>query len=317
MFKAFTMSKPPQNIIAVTGTTATGKTSKALEIAQQQLKENKVDQVIIISADSKQIYSELPILTGADVPIGWEMLSSEKSSSKAFYHFFKHPALNIELHGIGILKGNRSWGAGEFAKLAGSLLKNGKLNTLFIIVGGNGFYHKQLFYPSESMSFKSKPNPELRAELEGESLENLQNKLREIWPERLESMNYSDENNPRRLIRAIEIATTDPQQIQLKIETKKTAYPHEKISMVITPKELEIKISQRIHDRIQSNVVGEVEKFDKKYPEKNLPAKTSLGYQKILEFIKGDLDSTELKKQWLIKELQYAKRQITWWQKYL
>lgn len=311
------MSKTPQNIIAITGTTATGKTSKALEISEQYLEENKAEQVIIISADSKQIYSELPILTGADVPSEWQTFSTEKSTSKAFYHFFEHPTLNIELHGIGILKGDREWGAGEFAKLAGSLLKNGEPNTLFIIVGGNGFYYKQLFYPSESMSFKFKPNKELRVKLEGESLENLQNKLREVWPERFESMNHSDENNPRRLIRAIEIAEADPDLNKLTLETKKTAYPHEKISMMISPKELEVKISQRIHDRIQNKVVEEVEKFEKKYPEKNLPAKTSLGYQEIIEFIKGDLDSTELKKKWLIKELQYAKRQITWWQKYL
>ena len=73
-----------------------------------------------------------------------------------------------------------------------------------IIVGGTGFYIKALLDGIESIGIPS--DPMLRRELECLPIDQLYQKLEKIDPKRAKVMNASDRKNPRRLIRAIEIA---------------------------------------------------------------------------------------------------------------
>lgn len=57
-----------QQIFSIVGTTATGKTSLALQLAEEICRKDKAAGVTIISADSRQVYKGLEVCSGADVP---------------------------------------------------------------------------------------------------------------------------------------------------------------------------------------------------------------------------------------------------------
>jgi tRNA dimethylallyltransferase len=332
--------------ISIIGQTATGKTDKAFELAELWCKKNPEAKVTVISADSKQVYKELAILTGADVPESFILNKTKKEKNNSSfeknnktsnntqnleYPFFSHPTLSISLHGTSILTGNQDWSVGNFHKLTTKLVKNSPTD-LFIMVGGTGLYHQQIYSPAETMGVP--PNLELRKKLEEKNLEELQEILKIKNSEKLTPMNNSDKNNPRRLIRAIEIAnsTQEFKEIEKNSDNKNnsTAFarsnPKTKplLQLGLTTTDIEEKIHQRVLKRLEQGVVEEVLEFEKKYPnldkdnsdnKPNIIAKSALGYKEIILFIKKEISEEQLIKLWTTAELQYAKRQTTWWKK--
>src|SRR5581483_1637645 len=93
--------------------------------------------------------------------------------------------------------------------------KRGKLP---IIVGGTGLYLNALF---NGLDNYSSSNWELRAELEKLSVVDLQKRVEFLSPARWEGLNYSDQNNPRRLIRIIEQLSMYPHIDKLEIRNLK------------------------------------------------------------------------------------------------
>ncbi len=79
--------------------------------------------------------------------------------------------------------------------------------------------------------------------------------------------------------------------------------------------DVETKIKERVLKRLEQGVVKEIENFEEKYPEPNLMAKSALGYQEILQFLAGSIQKDELIALWTLAEIQYSKRQTTWWKK--
>lgn len=287
--------------ISIIGQTATGKTQQAFNLAEHWCQKHPDQNVVVISADSKQVYSELKILSGADIPANF----NQTTNPDLAYPFFSHPSLPITLHGTGFLTGDQDWSVGHFHNLVKKLIKVYE-NALFIMVGGTGLYHQQIYHPAETLHIK--PNLQLRTSLEPKNLGELQVILANKNPTKFNSMNHSDQNNPRRLIRAIEVseAIIEPSHYP-KIEPL--------IQLGLTTTEVEIKIQQRVLKRLEQNVIKEVEQFEQKYQENSLQAKATLGYQEICQFINQEIDQPELIKLWTLAETQYAKRQMTWWKK--
>jgi tRNA dimethylallyltransferase len=134
--------------------------------------------------------------------------------------------------------------------------------------------------------------------------------LKKSWAERWEKMNQSDRSNPRRLIRAIEIALA-----KLPLKAQNHYQPTKQIGLQLPLSVLREKIVERVDQRLEAGVMKEVQQFGLHHPDSNLQAKTALGYQEINQFLKGELALEELKTTWAISEFQYAKRQQTWWKK--
>jgi len=288
------MKNGPQ-IISVVGQTATGKTDKSFLLSELWCKKDEENKAIVISADSKQVYSELKILSGADIPDDFV---------KKDNHYL-HPTLPISLYGISNINGREDWSVGHFYRLVKELIeKNQDKKTLFIMVGGTGLYHQQVYKPSETLSIK--PDFKLRKGLEDKTVEELQNILIEKNKNKLLSMNNSDKNNPRRLIRAIEVGT-------IKMNEQDYIFPTMQIGL--TTKDVEGKINTRVLKRLEQGVIEEVKKFEKKYPDNKLRSKATLGYQEILKFINQEISKEELIELWTLSESQYARRQNTWWKK--
>ena len=285
------------------GPTATGKTALALKIGQALLDSKKIKKIHLLSADSRQVYKELEVLTGADIPNAWLL----EKDNKFDYPFFTNPKKNICIHGVKIISVNDDWSAAHFKKLFENLKKNIKNDEKIIIVGGTGFYHRQIETEAETLGIK--PNLKLRAELDSKALAELQTILKKIDAQKLASMNNSDINNSRRLIRAIEIAQNK--------DTKSSAIKklnYKKLYLSLSKEEIVQKIEKRVEARFDW-ALSEIKEMAKLDFDWNLPALTSTGVKYLKQLLNNKLSKKECLELWTIQELQYAKRQITWWKK--
>ena len=75
------------------------------------------------------------------------------------------------------------------------------------------------------------------------------------------------------------------------------------------------RIEFRVRDRLGLGAIDEVKKLIEEYPDKNLPIYTTLGIKPIIKFINKEIDLTALVNTWVTDEVNYAKRQITWFKK--
>ena len=166
-----------KNTISIVGVTGSGKTEFALRVAEQLLAELMFDHVAIISADSRQVYTGLEIISGADIPEDY-VLQAVKPGDVALNSYYVSPQKTISLHGQSIVAPNIQWSLAHFRELVESLRKQ-FVNTraAFLIVGGTGLYHRWL-YQDEAWQ-PVVPDATLRQELSFATVEELQDRLRE------------------------------------------------------------------------------------------------------------------------------------------
>lgn len=247
-----------KKLLVITGPTATGKTALGLELAEKYNGE-------IVSADSRQVYKYMDIGTGKDTT-----------------HF---------QWGLDLVLPNQQFSASDFATYAKKVLEDiwsrGKLP---ILVGGTGLYIKEVLHPSETLHIP--PNQELRSM--NYDLKNLQKQLQKVNLEKWEKMNNSDRNNPRRLIRAIEVAgVRDSGQARMTADCLI-------IGLTASKEILDARIEKRVDDRISAGMDKEKEKL------------AALGY-----FPNAFGYKEKTVEEWKLHEKQYAKRQMLYLKKYL
>lgn len=169
-------------ILVICGPTATGKTKFALEIARELNGE-------LVSADSRQVY------VGNDLETGKDLDLIKNSGIKAWL--------------IDVLIPGEEFSVSNWRKLArGTIADISSRGELPIVVGGSGLYIRAL---TENLPTVDIPrNPTLRKELENKSVSELFNYLKQLNSDKAMTLNASDRQNPRRLIRAIEIVKTPP-----------------------------------------------------------------------------------------------------------
>lgn len=276
-------------ILSIVGPTATGKTAFALWLAERLIDENKVKGIDLISADSRQVYRELPIISGADIPT--------------------HLPPQIIVHGVGMIGIDDDWSVAHFRRFALPIIERSLAEgRLPVIVGGTGLYHRHLFNPE--LDQQPGPDEKLRAELQSNTVSQLQEMLVELNPDRLAMMNDSDRQNPRRLVRAIEQAHHLPSE---KVEIPQSPWDVLTIGLIDSLETIEEKITQRVEERWQSGALEEVQRLVGLTNDR--PALTSLGVTEIIQFLNGSVSEAEAKSLWALHEFQYAKRQLTWWKK--
>ncbi len=314
-------SKNP--LISIVGTTATGKTNLALELASAILSTSAhaaiplFSGVSLISADSRQVYRELEILSGADIPANFT--HQKATSYDAFSSFISRDG-KIELHGTGIISVSDEWSAGLFQSWVLPILLNAFENQkLPIVIGGTGLYHRML--TEEDTQLTVPPDETLRSWAQDQSVEELQKRLSGITASRLESMNESDRKNPRRLIRAIEIAgagleNSASPDFKRNFSQKISEAEHAWYGVTASQGVLRERISKRVEQRLEAGVLSEVEALMKNNNLEDSQASTTLGLRECVAYISGEISSEQLRQDWITKELQYAKRQKTWWKQH-
>lgn len=276
------MNKP---IFAIVGPTGTGKTARAIELSKQQ-------PSILISADSRQVYRGMDIVTGKDHPhdasiYGIDLVDPDEACSVSLWYDSVIP------HVIS------AW---EHDKLP-------------IVVGGTGLYVKALTHGIPTMSVPI--NQPLREELSSLSIAQLQDQLKSLNSTKLAAMNNSDANNSRRLIRAIEIeifnkANRNPERVPAKstslIRPQLIGLKYSDLSIQRN------KIHQRVLERLELGAIAETQTLLSKF-DSNLQSMSAIGYKSIKSFLNGTLSRDQMINEWVSDEMAYVKRQLTWFKK--
>ncbi|MCA9373447.1 hypothetical protein KC921_05145 [Candidatus Woesebacteria bacterium] len=311
-------SKLPNHCLSIVGPTATGKTRRALELAEDLLKVRRAAGVDLISVDSRQVYQGFEVLTGADVPDGWQ----QQNDSGLPRQFFKHPEKQIALHGVSICELTEDWSLAHFVTFARSVMQWSWANQRQpIIVGGTGLYHKYLF--SDDQTPMIPQDEAVRSSAELMSAVKLQEWLGQLDPVKLEQMNQSDRANSRRLIRAIEIAMWKARQTAESVavvgsdeDDIKWSQVENEVELLTVPlAKIQSSILQRVVERFDGGALQEVERLLALKLPSSTPVLTTLGVPEITQYLEGKISATECQQLWALHEFQYAKRQLTWWNK--
>jgi tRNA dimethylallyltransferase len=270
--------------------------------------------VHLISADSRQVYRGLEILTGADVPEEF----IQKKTDLFTYPYFQNG--QILLHGIGVVSPTEDWSVANFQELALPIIDAAqKADEVVILVGGTGLYHDHLF--SNDPILRIAPNSDIRSEAANRSISELQEWLERINPDKFSKLNQSDRNNARRLIRAIEVASTPVRQdFQILVPED---FHHIYFGISAPIELVSEKISERVRHRFEaaskevSQILSRQTESDQSGESVQItkPARTSLGFAQLAAYLTDQLNREQTIELWALRETQYAKRQLTWWKK--
>jgi tRNA dimethylallyltransferase len=176
-----------------------------------------------------------------------------------------------------IVNPDEEFSVSHWVKLARSAIVDiQKRHKLPIVVGGTGLYIHALLDPFETIDIP--PNKQLREELQKLSVLELQQMTTR------DTMNNSDWNNPRRLVRKIEIAKE-----KIIKNRQEKFYDTLLIGLTAPLPVLDSRIDERFQQRLKQGMQKEIEVLTKKY-DKNLPSMSAIG----------------------LNEHAYARRQLTW-----
>ena len=281
----FSKDSPARRMITILGPTASGKTDLATHLAARLNAE-------IISADSRQVYRGMDIGTGKDLAdymvdghvVPYHLIDICEPGTK--YNLFRYQQDFLDCY-----EDIRSRGA------------------LPILCGGTGLYIEAVL---KGYSLSPVPqNPELRAELEGKSLEELTHLLADLKEKNHSVMhNKTDVDSCQRAIRAIEIETYN----LTKPTEERQCPPIDSliIGVDIDREERRRKITKRLKERLKAGMIDEVDGLLKR----GIPADGliyyGLEYKFVTEYIIGELTYEEMFRQLEIAIHQFAKRQMTW-----
>lgn len=275
-------------LIIVCGPTGTGKTRLGIRIARKFNGE-------IISADSRQVYKFMDIGTGKE----WD---SGKSP--------------VKIWGYDLVDPTSEFSVSQFVDYAKSKIVEIQTNNKIpIIVGGTGFYIKALIDGIETINIPV--NTELRNNLIDKSVSELFEKLATLDSAKAASLNNSDRHNPRRLIRAIEVAIWNMEHPKSgKIINNKDNYQCLWIGLKNKDlRNVSDNIFKKIEKRIEDGFVDEVENLLKMGVSWKMQSMMSLGYRESEGFFKSGLSYEEFINLWHLHEFDYYKRQMTWFNK--
>lgn len=302
-----------KNVLIICGSTGTGKTGLGLRLAKKFKGE-------VVSADSRQIYKYMNIGTGKDLPSNSEIYKTGNKiniNNKNYQlNYYLLDSVKLWLHDL--VEPDEEFSVSYYQKLAylviDNILSRGKLP---IIVGGTGLYIKSIMDHIDTINIRQ--NKSLRKKLETKSVGFLQNLLEKEDVKTWSNLNKSDRNNPRRLVRKIEIAMYKKENKDKKVNSKKNSYNFFMIGLTSDNKYLYERIDERVDKRVSQGVIKEILNLLTRGYSWALPSMSALGYKQWKEyFTKRNKDNNLLDKiikKWKHDEHSYARRQLTWFKK--
>lgn len=295
-------------VIVVTGQTATGKTRLALSYAANVNGE-------LINCDARQIYKHLDIVTGKDL------------TDHTFYPTDSPPPFSVGYYRLedtkiwlyDIAEPSQYFSSHSYAQLAANviarILAAGKTP---VIIGGSYFYLKHLLY-GDSSSEKGY-DPVLRDRLNAMTLETLSTYLIKLNPDMYETLNNSDRNNSRRLIRRIERLVSGPTTDVFEngytyTLAKKLGYDSLEVEYIGLKHEhreqLTATIIKRVDNRLKEGAIDEVQHLIEKGYTLSDPGMKTIGCLQLYKHLREGMSLEKARNEWILREVQYAKRQYT------
>ncbi len=302
-----------QKIIVIVGTTASGKTALAVDLAWRFNGE-------VVSADSRQVYKYMDIGTGKDLD---EYIIKNPNNKLQITNKFKIQNSKFKIiskipyHCINLVHPNTEFNLMKWKKEAErAIRKITEQGRVPIVAGGTGLYSQALVDNYDLR--QGKPDEKQRIQLEKMSVEKLFEKLLKLDEKIALRLNASDRMNKRRLIRYIE-----------KSQMKDTPLPpapspsqerggakYDSLVLGITwPKEvLKKRILKRINDRLEKeDMLGEVENLhvEHKVSWKRLE-NFGLEYKYLSLYLQGEISREDMVFDLARSTYQFSRRQMTW-----
>ena len=286
-------------LVVILGPTGVGKTEKSLELAKQW-------GCPIVSADSRQIYRDLPIGTAAP--------SAEEQARVK--HYF-----------IGTKDLHETYNAGQYARDCNTLLAElFQKHERVLMVGGSMMYIDAVCKGLDDIpDIPAELREQVRNQYQEKGLEWLQTEVQRLDPIYWQEV---DKQNPQRLMHCIEVTLASGQPYSNYRKGGRTAqergFDVEYIMIERPREELYERINLRVHKMIEQGLLSEAQRaFDKLGLLNNNPLDEStipnsintVGYKELLKYFRGEWTLERAIEMIQQNSRHYAKRQMTWWRR--
>lgn len=272
-----------KTLIVVTGPTGVGKTEATLRLAEHF-------DVPVINADSRQIFSEIPIGTAAPTA----------AQQARVRHYF-----------VGNHHLEDYYSASLFEEDVLKII-NETSSKVSLLSGGSMMYIDAVCKGIDDIpTIRPEVRQEMMQLLESEGLEKMCELLHEWDPEHWAVV---DRNNPRRVIHALEICKqTGRTYTSFRSNTiKERPFNIIKIGLNRARETLYQRINQRVLQMIDDGMIEEAQRV---YPKRTLNSLNTVGYKELFEYLDGltTLDEAIFKIQ--SNTRRYARKQLTWYKR--
>jgi tRNA dimethylallyltransferase len=271
-------------LVVLLGPTASGKSGLGIALAQHFHGE-------IVSADSRQVYRGLDIGTAKVTP--------------------EEQAL-VPHHVLDVADPREIYTVAQFQRDAIAAINDIlKQSHQPFLVGGSPHYIQAVVDNLDIPHIE--PQPELRTNLEKLPLEELMEMLEELDPHSAATI---DRNNPRRIIRAIEVCLVSGKLFSQQRKISEPLYQSLLLGIEWPREVLYSRIDKRVDERMQQGMVQEVQRLlDEGLSHQRLDA-LGLEYRYISRWLTGAFESEDA----MVQRLKYAihdftRRQLTWFRK--
>lgn len=274
-----------KTLIVIVGPTGVGKTELCLKVAE-------AFGTVIVNADSRQIFKEIPVGTAAPTI----------AERRRIRHYF-----------VGNLHIDQYYNASMFENDVIALL-----DTLFkekdyvIMSGGSMMYVDAVCngiddIPTVDTATRSK----VMREYEEKGLDYICGRLEELDPE---YYSVVDKCNPKRVIHAVEIClSTGRTYTSFRVNAKKDRpFNIIKVGLTLDREQLYERIDGRV-DRMVA--VGLIQEAEKMYPYRNLNSLNTVGYKELFDYFDGKCTLEEAVFRIKCDTHKYCRKQLTWFKR--
>ena len=273
-------------LVVIGGPTASGKTGLAIQVAAHYGTE-------IVSADSRQFYSDIPVGTAQPDPTQLALIK---------HHFIGEFPLETTIT------------SGQYAEMCRE-----RLSLLFqshdvvVLTGGSGLYIDAVLSGVDELpEADHKIREQLNTLYSEKGLEALQELLLKSDPEYYKKV---DLQNPRRLIRALEVCliTGQPYSSFLGKRTSPLPWKYVMCGIDFSREELYARINKRVDEMIASGLTEEARSV---FAKRHLNALHTVGFTELFMHFEGKISYEEAVELIRKNTRNYAKRQLTWFRRY-
>lgn len=286
-----TAPSPTIPLLTLVGPTASGKTALALALAERLPAALGLRGAEIVSADSRQIYRLMDIATAKP--------TAEEQAC-------------VRHHLLDVVWPDESYTLAEYQRDAQAAIADiWARGRLPLLVGGTGLYIRAVV---DGLAIPEvAPQPELRAALEAELAERgvgaLLDRLRALDPV---SAARIDAQNPRRLIRALEVCIASGRPFSEQQGRRPTPYHALLLGLGMPRAALYARADARVTQMLAAGLVAETEALVARGYDWSLPAMSSLGYREMGAYLRGELALPAAVERFEQATHGYIRRQLSW-----
>ena len=272
-------------LIVIVGPTGVGKTALCIDVAKQL-------DTVIINADSRQMFKEIPI--GTDAP-------TDDEQNMVKHYFIGNLSIKDYF--------NASMFENEVITLLGRLFHE---KDVVILSGGSMMYVDAVCNGIDDIPTVNEHIRNLvKEDYERHGLSEMQNKLKELDPE---YYSIVDKNNHKRVIHAVEIClSTGRTYTSFRTNIKKER-PFRIIKIGLTRERGELygRIDERVENMIASGLIDEARRM---HLYKGLNALNTVGYKELFDYFDGNCTLEEAIFRIKCNTHKYCRKQLTWFKR--